>query len=93
MDDWTFTVKYRWHDQTGAHFYQDLFSRSEATNFRGRDKEMGPLTSQTIKLAASYEILSNGWRFIDRASVNFLHRFTERGLSRLSRPQGGRVGR
>ena len=71
MDDWTFTVKYRWHDQTGAHFYQDLFSRSEATNFRGRDKEMGPLTSQTIKLAASYEFLSNGWRFIDRASVNF----------------------
>lgn len=71
MDDWTFTVKYRWHDQTGAHFYQDLFSRSEATSFRGRDKEMGPLTSQTIKLAASYEFLSSGWRFIDRASVNF----------------------
>lgn len=71
MDDWTFTVKYRWHDQTGAHFFQDLFSRTEATNFRGRDKELSPLTSQTLKLAASYEFLSDGWRFIDRGTVNF----------------------
>ena len=71
MDDWTFTVKYRWHDQTGAHFFNDLFPRSEATNFRGRDKELSPLTSQTLKLAASYEILSEGWRFIDRGSINF----------------------
>lgn len=71
MDDWTFTVKYRWHDQTGAHFFNDLFSRSEATNFRGRDKELSPLTSQTLKLAASYEFLSDGWRFIDRGSINF----------------------
>ena len=71
MDDWTFTVKYRWHDQTGAHFFRDLFPRSEATNFRGRDKELSPLTSQTLKLAASYEILSDGWRFIDKGSINF----------------------
>ena len=71
MDDWTFTVKYRWHDQSRAHFFSDLFSRSEATNFRGRDKELSPLTSQTLKLAASYEIMSDGWRFIDRGSVNF----------------------
>jgi hypothetical protein len=71
VDDWTFTVKYRWHDQTGAHFFSDLFPRTEATNFRGRDKELSPLTSQTIKLAASYEFMSNGWRFIDRGTVNF----------------------
>ena len=71
MDDWTFTVKYRWHDQTGAHFFSDLFPRSEATNFRGRDKELSPLTSQTLKLAASYEILSDGWRFVDKGSINF----------------------
>jgi hypothetical protein len=71
MDDWTFTIKYRWHDQTGAHFFSDLFSRSEATNFRGRDKELSPLTSQTLKFAASYEFMSDGWRFIDKGSVNF----------------------
>jgi hypothetical protein len=71
MDDWTFTVKYRWHDQTGAHFFRDVFSRSEATNFRGRDKELSPLTSQTVKFAASYEFLKDGWNFIDRGSVTF----------------------
>jgi hypothetical protein len=48
-----------------------LFSRSEATNFRGRDKELSPLTSQTLKLAASYEFLSDGWKFIDRGTLNF----------------------
>jgi hypothetical protein len=71
VEDWTFTVKYRWHDQTGAHFFSDLFPRSEATNFRGRDKELSPLTSQTLKLAASYEFMSNGWRFIDKGTINF----------------------
>jgi hypothetical protein len=69
MGPWTFTGKYRFHDQTGAHFYNDLFSRSEATNFRGRDKELSPLTSHTLRFAASYEFLKNGWHFIDKGSV------------------------
>jgi hypothetical protein len=67
---WTFTAKYRWHDQVGAAFYSDLFPRSEATNFRARDKELSPLTSQTLKIAASYEFLSNGWKFLDKGTVN-----------------------
>lgn len=71
MGPWTYTIKYRWHDQTGAHFYRDLFTRSEQTNFRGRDKELSPLTSQTLKLGASYEFLGDGWKFIDRGTVNF----------------------
>jgi Protein of unknown function (DUF3570) len=70
MEPWTFTIKYRWHDQTGAHFFNDLFSRSGEFNFRGRDKELSPLTSQTLKLAASYEFLSDGWKFIDRGTLN-----------------------
>jgi Protein of unknown function (DUF3570) len=69
--DWIFEVKYRWYDQTGAHFYQDLFPRSEATNFRGRDKELSALTSQTVKFLVSYEFLSDRWHFIDRGTVNF----------------------
>lgn len=73
--DWLFEVKYRWHNQTGAHFFQDLFSRSEATNFRGRDKELSPLTSQTFRLFVSYEFLSKGWNFIDRGTVNFSYDF------------------
>jgi hypothetical protein len=72
MGPWTFTAKYRYHDQTGAAFYSDLFSRPEATNFRGRDKELSALTSTTFKLAAAYEFIggAEGWKFIKKASVN-----------------------
>ena len=71
MGPWTFEAKYRWHDQTGAHFFSDLFPREQATNFRGRDKELSPLTSNTLKLKASYEFIggAEGWRFIKKASV------------------------
>jgi len=68
--DFTFTAKYRWHDQTGAHFFRDIFPRSEATNFRGRDKELSPLTSQTFKFSVAYEIFSNGMGFLDKGTVN-----------------------
>jgi len=78
--DWTFTGKFRYHDQTGAHFYSDLFPVSEATNFRGRDKELSPLQSYTFKLQAAYEFLSddgNDWGFLKKgkvtASLNMLH--------------------
>ncbi|MDX1499822.1 MAG: DUF3570 domain-containing protein [Woeseiaceae bacterium] len=73
MGPWTYTVKYRYHDQTGAAFFQDLFARSEATNFRGRDKELSPLTSNTLKLAASYEFIggAEGWNFIKKGTVSF----------------------
>ena len=70
--DFTFTAKYRYHDQTGAHFFRDVFARSEATNFRGRDKELSPLTSHTLKLGVTYEFLPDGWKFIDRGSVNLM---------------------
>lgn len=69
LGPWTFDVKYRWYDQTGASFYSDLFSRSEATNFRARDKELSPLTSSTLAIEATYEFLRDGWNFIDRGSV------------------------
>ena len=72
MGPWIFSAKYRYHDQTGAHFYQDIFSRSEATNFRGRDKELSALTSSTFKLGASYEFINDveGWGFIKKGTVN-----------------------
>ena len=70
--DFTFTVKGRFHDQTGAHFYRDLFSRSQATNFRGRDKELSPLTSYTLKLKASYSFIdeNRGWSFFKKGTIN-----------------------
>ena len=79
--DFTFTGKFRYHDQTGAHFYRDLFPGPQATNFRGRDKELSELTSYTFKLQAAYEFLTDDgndtWGFIKRAkvtaSLNMLH--------------------
>ncbi len=79
--DFTFTGRFRYHKQTGAHFYRDLFPRSQATNFRGRDKELSPLTSYTFKLQAAYEFLRDDgndvFGFIKRAkvtaSLNLLH--------------------
>jgi len=67
----TFTVKGRYHDQTGAHFYRDLFPRSQATNFRGRDKELSDLTSYSLKLKASYQFVdeNKGWSFVKKATV------------------------
>ena len=69
--DFTFTGKIRYHDQTGAHFYRDIFPRAQATNFRGRDKELSALTSSTVTIKASYEFLndSQGWGFLKRGSV------------------------
>lgn len=78
--DFTFSGKFRYHTQTGAHFFSDLFPFSEATNFRGRDKELSALQSYTFKLKAAYEFLSddgNDWGFIKRAkvtaSIDLLH--------------------
>ena len=69
-NDFIFTAKYRVHDQTGAHFFRDIFARSEATNFRGRDKELSPLTSQTLKFSVAYEFFSDGFGFLDKGTVN-----------------------
>jgi len=68
---YTFTVKGRYHDQTGAHFYSDLFPRAQATNFRGRDKELSALTTYTLQLKASYKFIdeNKGWAFIKKATV------------------------
>ncbi len=69
--DFTFTGKFRYHDQTGAHFYSDLFSRAQATNFRGRDKELSPLTSYTFRAKLAYAFLNEnkGWGFLKKGSV------------------------
>ena len=70
---WTFTGKYRHYTQDQADFYSDLFPRSEATNFRGRDKELSKFVSQNFRLQASYAILQDGWGFVDRGSVNLIY--------------------
>ena len=69
--DLTVTAKFRYHEQTAASFYRDIFPGPEATNFRARDKELSPLDSTTISLKASYEFLNDRrrWGFIKKGSV------------------------
>lgn len=71
MGPFTFEIKGRWHDQTSAHFFQDLFAREQATNFRGRDKELSALTSYTLRLKATYEFIdqNRGWGMFKKGSV------------------------
>ncbi len=68
----TFTGKYRFYTQDPADFYQDLFSRSEATNFRARDKELSQYVSQNFRLQASYEVFTD-WSFFKKGTVNFVY--------------------
>ena len=51
---------------------RDIFPFAQATNFRGRDKELSELTSGTLKLKASYQFVdeNRGWGFIKKASVS-----------------------
>jgi hypothetical protein len=94
--DFTFTGKFRYHDQTGAHFFSDLFPYSEATNFRGRDKELSPLQSFTFQLKTSYEFLNDdgkNWGIFKKgkvtASVDLLQvNYDEFSDLRVSAPVG-----
>jgi len=61
---------YRYYTQTHADFYSDLFPRSEAFNFRARDKELSTFSSQSLHMGASYDIARRGWKFIDKGTLN-----------------------
>jgi len=67
---WTFEGRYRTYSQTHADFYADIFPRSQYQNFMARDKELSTFTSQTIRLAATYDIMRGGWKFVERGTLN-----------------------
>jgi hypothetical protein len=69
---WTFEGRLRTYSQTKAEFYSDLFQRSRYQNFMARDKELSTFTSQTIRLAASYDIVRGGWKFVERGTLNVI---------------------
>ncbi len=69
---WTFEGRFRTYSQTKADFYADLFPRSQFQNFIARDKELSTFTSQTIRLAATYDIVRGGWKFVERGTVNVI---------------------
>lgn len=70
FDHWTVDVKYRWYDQSGADFYQDLFlfPSQDEKDYRARDKELSDFGNQTVSLYLSYQRPLN-WRFGYRAGL------------------------
>ena len=70
---WVFDVGYRFHTQTAADFYSDLFPYVDAQNFLARDKELSTFSSHTLRLGASYNFLDDGWQFMESGSVNLYY--------------------
>jgi len=70
LGDWTLDLRYRYYTQSAADFYSDLFPYENARNYLARDKELSNFTSNTLGVGLSYEFVRDGWRFVDRASVN-----------------------
>ena len=68
----TFEGKFRYHTQTGASFFRDVFDRAQQTNFRGRDKELSPLTSYTFHTKVTYDFIdtNKGWGVFKRGTLN-----------------------
>ena len=72
-DAWIIDVGYRYYTQTAADFYSDLFPFEDAQNFLARDKELSTFTSHTIRFGVTYDLLEDGWRFVDKATINFFY--------------------
>ena len=67
---WLFEGRYRYYTQNSADFYSDLFPRQNSQNFLARDKELSTFNSNTLGFSVSYDFIQNGWRWVDRGSVN-----------------------
>jgi len=69
-DAWTLDFKFRYYSQSAASFYADLYPSMSYQNFLARDKELSTFTSNTLRLAVSYEFLRSGWRWVKKGSLN-----------------------
>jgi len=63
----------RHYTQTAADFYGDLFPFYPSQNFLARDKELSTFTSNTLGIKVSYDVVKNGWRAIDKGSINLAY--------------------
>ncbi|MGB5260083.1 MAG: DUF3570 domain-containing protein [Gammaproteobacteria bacterium] len=70
---WLLEGSVRHYTQTAADFYSDLFPFFNAQNFLARDKELSNFTSNTLGVKVSYDFIKNGWRSIDRGSLNLAY--------------------
>jgi hypothetical protein len=69
-DGWFVETGFRYYTQSAADFYSDLFPRADAQNFLARDKELSTFSSHTIGFKIGYDFIKQGWRGIDRGSLN-----------------------
>jgi hypothetical protein len=70
---WVVEGSIRRYSQSNAEFYADLLPGSQSQNFMARDKELSTFTSDTIRMGFSYDIVRDGWRFVDRGSVSVIY--------------------
>lgn len=70
-DKLTAEFTYRFHTQTQAEFYSDLFERSQAQNFIARDKELSEFSDHMVRMGVTYEINKKFLPFVDRGTINF----------------------
>jgi hypothetical protein len=70
---WILDAGYRFYTQDSADFYSDLFPYRDAQNYLARDKELSSFNSHTLRFGVSYDILGDGWRFVDKGSVNLYY--------------------
>jgi hypothetical protein len=73
LGNWLLDFRYRYYTQSAADFYSDLFPYENAQNYLARDKELSNFTSNTLGAGLSYEFVRDGWRSIDRASINLAY--------------------
>lgn len=70
---WLFEISYRYYTQTHADFYSDLFTRIDAQNFMGRDKELAAFNTNSIHIGGTYNFLKGGWHGLDKGSVSLYY--------------------
>ncbi len=69
-NNWIIDLRYRYYDQSRASFYSDLFSAADAQTYLARDKELSSFNNQTIGLSVSYDLSQDGWKRVDKGSIN-----------------------
>lgn len=67
---WILDVGYRYYTQGKADFFQDLFPYADSQNFLARDKELSTFSSHSLRFGVAYDLLEDGWRFVEKAKLN-----------------------
>lgn len=73
-NDWLIDLSYRFHSQTKAEFYSDIFPENDLQTFMARDKELSTFSDHTLGLSVSYNFKKR-LGFIDRSSLTLSYHY------------------